>query len=235
MRISRGCGFQCGGMFPLSSAVVCFFFFLNNYLFYRFENIGGTCTLKTCLTRNVNFTAAQVCGSADCVFDGTSCNTQCGPYSEVGDRGCVVSLLLLFLFYYIYIYIYHFIVDYFVFVVLLMGFNIYMYRVCTAPAAVCDGRAVQSVPINKCGDECTYDPVTDKCVNQCIFPYIRNVTSGACQLGTCSQLLPNLYVFFFFFCCCCCMYIYVYICCYFQDTWLRCVWSKLLCQWSLVC
>jgi hypothetical protein len=40
---------------------------------FRFENVGGICTLKTCLARSVNYTAAFVCGGngTDCVYDGT--------------------------------------------------------------------------------------------------------------------------------------------------------------------
>jgi hypothetical protein len=136
-----------------------------------FENVGGICVLKTCVARSVNNSAAYVCGSSDCFYNGTGCNTQCGPYSEPGEKGCVVNM---------YVCLY----------VILIQLNV-LCSICTAPIAVCDGREVQNVPINKCGTDCAYDPINNICVSECPALYIRNATSGACQLAACSQLTPD--------------------------------------------
>jgi hypothetical protein len=55
-----------------------------------FENVGGVCVLKTCLARSVNNSAALVCGSEDCVYNRTGCNTECEPFSTVGERGFIL-------------------------------------------------------------------------------------------------------------------------------------------------
>jgi hypothetical protein len=113
-----------------------------------------------------------VCGSTDCVYNGTGCSTQCGAYSQADERGFGFVMN-----YYYYCYYYY--------------FFFFLNRICSSPSSECDGREVQNIPINKCGEECSYDPILNKCVAQCITPYIRNATSGACQQAPCGQLLPD--------------------------------------------
>jgi hypothetical protein len=82
-----------------------------------------------------------------------------------------------------------------------------MIRICSLdPSQTCEQRAPQNnVQINKCG-ECAYDPIKNVCTSDCGTFYIRNATTGACQLAPCSLITPNRYfcivygdIIFFFF------------------------------------
>jgi hypothetical protein len=72
-------------------------------------------------------------------------------------------------------------------------FIMFVCRICSQPAESCFDRVPLNAPVNKCGVECPYDPVTNTCVNSCPRFYVKNATSGACQIATCAQLIPNRY------------------------------------------
>jgi hypothetical protein len=52
-----------------------------------YENIAGQCQLKMCLARIKNDSSPLRCGSLDCFYNGTGCNTECPQYSYPDDFG----------------------------------------------------------------------------------------------------------------------------------------------------
>jgi hypothetical protein len=52
-----------------------------------FNNVNGVCVLKQCTLRQRNDTARWVCGSGDCVYNGTGCGSQCLPNSAPDGKG----------------------------------------------------------------------------------------------------------------------------------------------------
>jgi hypothetical protein len=52
-----------------------------------FNNDNGKCVLKSCSARIRNESASYVCGSVNCVFNGTNCNEECPPNMAADNRG----------------------------------------------------------------------------------------------------------------------------------------------------
>jgi hypothetical protein len=61
-------------------------------IIYRYENVDGMCTLKTCVARGVDYTSPLVCGSPDCVFNGSACSPECGPFATPDSKGFAVVM-----------------------------------------------------------------------------------------------------------------------------------------------
>jgi hypothetical protein len=63
--------------------------------------------------------------------------------------------------------------------------------ICGEPSTNCSLREPQNVPVNKCGTECVYNPVTSSCSQSCQQFYIRNPTTNECEVAICEQRLPD--------------------------------------------